>query len=98
MFGMNENGKIPLVYSCSGASSAAQILKRHHLAAAKHYDLSKMRVKKKYHVDFDPEEAEQMLRQILADLQGQPEEDASAMMARDEQSFPTTQFFQATDI
>ena len=151
MFGMNENGKIPLVYSCSGASSAAQmanriavrldrlkvaemsciagvggdvkplvrtaksgrpiiamdgcplhcaahILKRHHLTAAKHYDLSKMGVKKKYHVDFDPEEAELMLQHILADLQGQPQADASMLVARDEWSLPITQSFQAADI
>lgn len=44
---------------------AAQILKRHGLQADKHYDLSKMAVKKKYHEDFDPQEAAEMLQRIL---------------------------------
>lgn len=47
---------------------AAQILKRHGLRADKHYDLSKMGVKKKYHEDFDPAQAAQMLRQIQQEL------------------------------
>ncbi len=112
---MSQKGKLPLVYSCSGASSAAQmanhiavkldrlkvaemsciagvggdvkplvrtaksgrpiialdgcplhcaaqILKRQGLKADKHYDLSKMGVKKKYHEDFDPQEAEASFR------------------------------------
>jgi uncharacterized metal-binding protein len=114
---MKSDSKLPLVYSCSGASNAAQmanhiavkldrlkvaemsciagvggdvkplvrtaksgrpiialdgcplhcaaqILKRHGLKANKHYDLSKMGVKKKQHEDFDPQEAAQALRQI----------------------------------
>lgn len=118
---MKDNSKLPLVYSCSGASSAAQmtnhiavkldrlkvaemscitgvggdvktlvrtaksgrtiialdgcplqcaaqVLKRHALKADKHYDLSKMGVKKKQHEDFDPQEAAQVLRRIQADL------------------------------
>ena len=117
---MNEDAKLPLVYSCSGASSAAQlanhiavkmdrlkaaemsciagvggdvkplvrtaksgrpiialdgcplhcaayILKRHGVDANKHYDLSKMGVKKKLHEDFDPAEAERLLQQIVKD-------------------------------
>jgi len=117
---MNEDAKLPLVYSCSGASSAAQlanhiavkmdrlkaaemsciagvggdvkplvrtaksgrpiialdgcplhcaahILKRHGIHADKHYDLSKMGVKKKLHEDFDPEEAARLLQQIVKD-------------------------------
>lgn len=118
---MSNDRKLPLVYSCSGASSAAQmanhiavtldrikaaemsciagvggdvkplvrtarsgrpiialdgcplhcaaqILKRHGLQADKHYDLSKMGVKKKQHEDFDPQEAAQALRRIQDDL------------------------------
>lgn len=117
---MKNDSKLPLVYSCSGASSAAQmanhiavrldrlkvaemsciagvggdvkplvrtaksgrpiialdgcplqcaaqILKRHGLKADKHYDLSKMGVKKKKHEDFDPQEAAQALQRILED-------------------------------
>lgn len=111
---MSRNPKLPLVYSCSGASSAAQmanhiavkmdrlevaemsciagvggdvkplvrtaksgrpiialdgcplncaaqILKRHGIKADKHYDLSKMGVKKVYYEDFDPQQAAQVL-------------------------------------
>jgi uncharacterized metal-binding protein len=118
---MKSEGKLPLVYSCSGASSAAQmanhiavrldrlqvaemsciagvggnvkplvrtaksgrpiialdgcplqcaakILKRHGLHADKHYDLSKMGVKKKQHEDFAPAQAAQMLQQIVKEL------------------------------
>lgn len=118
---MSDDQKLPLVYSCSGASSAAQmanhiavkmdrlkvaemsciagvggdvkplvrtaksgrplialdgcplhcsaeILKRHGLTADKHYDLSKMGVKKKRHQDFNPQEAAQALRRIQDDL------------------------------
>lgn len=118
---MKSDSKLPLVYSCSGASSAAQmanhiavkldrlkvaemsciagvggdvkplvrtaksgrpiialdgcplhcaaqILKRHGLKADKHYDLSKMGVKKKQHEDFDPLEAAQALQRIQDDL------------------------------
>lgn len=118
---MSPHSKPPLVYACSGASSAAQmanhiavkldrlkaaemsciagvggdvkplvrtaksgrpiialdgcplhcaahILKRHGLRADKHYDLSKMGVKKKYHEDFDPAQAAQVLRQIQQEL------------------------------
>lgn len=46
----------------------AHILKRHGLAADRHYDLARLGVKKKAHVDFDPEEAERMRGHILADL------------------------------
>ena len=46
---------------------AAHILKRHGLKAERHYDLSTMGVKKKYHEDFDPEEAARMLDRILKD-------------------------------
>lgn len=112
--------KLPLVYSCSGASSAAQmanhiavrldrlkvaemsciagvggdvkplvktaksgrpiialdgcplncaakILKRHGLRADKHYDLSKLEVKKRMHEDFDPAEAARVFQQVLDD-------------------------------
>lgn len=117
---MNPKPKLPLVYSCSGASSAAQmanhiavkldrlklaemsciagvggdvkplvrtaksgrpiialdgcplqcaaqILKRHGLKADKHYDLSKMGVQKKYHEDFDPQQASNLARHIAND-------------------------------
>lgn len=118
---MTGDSKLPLVYSCSGASSAAQmanhiavrmdrlevaemsciagvggdvkplvrtaksgrpiialdgcplhcaaqILKRHGLAADRHYDLSKMGVSKKKHEDFDPVQAAEMLQRIVEDL------------------------------
>lgn len=118
---MSDRSKLPLVYSCSGASSAAQmanhiavkldrlkvaemsciagvggdvkplvrtaksgrpiialdgcplhcaahILKRHGITADQHYDLSKMGIKKQYHVDFDPQEAAQMLERIRNDI------------------------------
>ncbi len=47
---------------------AAHILMRHGLKAHKHYDLSKMGVKKVYHEDFNPEQAGEMLQQIQQDL------------------------------
>lgn len=43
---------------------AAHILKRHGLRADKHYDLSKLGVKKRYHEDFDPAQAAELLRRI----------------------------------
>lgn len=46
---------------------AAQILKRHGLQADKHYDLSKLQVKKRKHEDFDPHEAARVLLHILDD-------------------------------
>jgi uncharacterized metal-binding protein len=118
---VNSHSHLPVVYSCSGASTAAQvanhiaikldrlrtaemsciaglggdvkplmrvaksgrplvvldgcplqcaakILKRHNLTADKHYDLSKMGVKKKYHEDFDPGEADRLLDLIRRDI------------------------------
>ncbi len=71
---MKPGRELPLVYSCSGASSAAQIRKRHGLQADKHYDLGKMGVKKKYHEDFDPRKTAQALQRIMTDsgLAGHP--------------------------
>ena len=113
---------LPLVYSCSGCSSAAQLanhvalrmdrmqlaemsciagvggdvtslvrtatsdrpiialdgcelqcvkncLKRHGVEPALHYTLSALGVRKKYHVDFDPREAEAVLARVRRDLQ-----------------------------
>jgi uncharacterized metal-binding protein len=130
---MNNNRKFPLVYSCSGASSAAQmanhiavkldrlkvaemsciagvggdvkplvrtaksgrpiialdgcplhcaaqILKRHGIQADKHYDLSKLNVKKRKHEDFNPEEAArtfEKIRQDLAPAEDEPREPSS---------------------
>lgn len=118
---MNPYSNLPLVYSCSGASTAAQmanhiavkldrfqmaemsciagvggdvkplvrvaksgrpivavdgcplqcavrILKGHGLKADKHYDLSKLGVKKKYHEDFEPREADRLLQLIRRDV------------------------------
>lgn len=129
---MKDNSKLPLVYSCSGASSAAQmanhlavrldrlkvaemsciagvggdvkplvrtaksgrpiiaidgcplqcaarILQRHGIHADRHYDLSRMGVKKKHHEDFDPGQAAQILRRIQQDLtSASPSESAAA--------------------
>ncbi len=47
---------------------AAQILKRHGLKADRHYDLSKLGVKKRKHEDFDPEEAGRILAQIREEI------------------------------
>ena len=119
---MTGDKKLPLVYSCSGASSAAQmanhlavkldrllvaemsciagvggdvkslvktaksgrpiialdgcplhcaakILQRQGLRADKHYDLSKLEVKKQMHADFDPQEAARVLQHILDDAE-----------------------------
>ncbi len=118
---MSDHRQQPIVYSCSGASSAAQmanhiavkldrlqvaemsciagvggdvkplvrtaksgrpiialdgcplhcaahILKRHGLKPDKHYDLSKMKVQKRKHEDFDPQEAARVLEMIRQDL------------------------------
>jgi uncharacterized metal-binding protein len=113
---------LPLVYSCSGCSSAAQLanhvavrmdrmqlaemsciagvggdvtslvrtatsdrpiialdgcelqcvkncLKRHGVEPALHYTLSELGVRKKYHVDFDPRDAEAVLARVQRDLE-----------------------------
>jgi len=119
---VDKNGRrLPLIYSCSGASSAAQmtnqiavtldrmeiaemsciagvggdvkplvkvaksgrpiiavdgcplqcaahILKRHGLEADKHYELSKMGVKKIMHEDFNPGEAERIAQHIAKEV------------------------------
>ena len=115
---MNAAKQLPLVYACSGASSAAQmanhiavkldrlqvaemsciagvggdvkplvktalsgrpiialdgcplhctakILARHGLKADQHVDLSELGVQKRQHEDFDPAEAERMLRRLM---------------------------------
>lgn len=127
---MSDGEQLPLVYSCSGASSAAQmanhvavkldrlavaemsciagvggdvkplvktalsgrpiialdgcplhcaaqILKRHGLKADRHYDLSKLGVKKRKHEDFDPEEAGRILAQIREEITN-PADDLTA--------------------
>lgn len=113
---------LPLVYSCSGCSSAAQLanhlavrldreqvaemsciagvggdveslvktaasgrpivaldgchlqcvkntLKRHAIEATRHYTLSEHGIRKRYHADFDPEDAERLFAQVRQDLQ-----------------------------
>lgn len=44
---------------------AAKILARHGLKADKHLDLSELGVKKRKHEDFGPQEAAQVLQQLL---------------------------------
>ena len=44
-------------------------LARHGVTPALHYDLTKHGVKKRYGTDFDPAQAEPLLRRIAADLQ-----------------------------
>ena len=116
---------LPLVYSCSGCSSAAQLanhvalqldrrgtaemsciagvgghvpklvrlaqsgrpiialdgcplncvancLAQHQIVAARHYQLHEHGVKKRAHQDFDPEQANEVLTRIEADLQAHP--------------------------
>ena len=113
--------KLPLVYSCSGCSSAAQLanhvavrldreqvaemsciagvggdvdslvqtaasgrtivaldgchlqcvkscLQRHGITATKHYTLSELGVRKRYHADFDPADADRVISQVRHDL------------------------------
>lgn len=113
---------LPLVYSCSGCSSAAQLanhvalqldrrgaaqmsciagvggdvphllkiaqsgrpiialdgcplvcvkscLSRHGLEADRHYQLNQYGIKKRYHADFDPSEAELVIARVMTDLQ-----------------------------
>jgi uncharacterized metal-binding protein len=62
-----KSGRPILVLDGCPLHCAAQILKRHGLQADKHYDLSKLAVKKRKHEDFDPQEAARVLRQILED-------------------------------
>lgn len=117
--------ELPLVYSCSGCSSAAQLanhvalqldrrgtaemsciagvgghvpklvrlaqsgrpiialdgcplncvancLAQHQIVAARHYQLHEHGVKKRAHQDFDPEQANEVLERIEADLQAHP--------------------------
>lgn len=116
-----DTSHLPLVYSCSGCSSAAQLtnhvalqldrrgvaemsciagvggdvpyllkivrsgrpivaldgcplvcvkssLARHGIQASRHYQLSEWGVKKRYHADFDPEEAQRVITRVMADL------------------------------
>jgi uncharacterized metal-binding protein len=123
---MTANAPLPLVYACSGCSSAAQLanyvavqldrrghaemscisgiggdvpsllktmrsgrpivaldgcpltcvkasLGRHGVAADRHYQLHRYGVRKRTHEDFDPDQARQVLDQVVADLQPQPE-------------------------
>ncbi len=115
----------PLVYSCSGCSSAAQLanhvalqldrrgvaemsciagvggdvpslvklarsgrpiialdgcqlqcvnntLARHTITPDRHFQLQEQGVRKKLHQDFDPEQAEEVIGHVLADLQAEP--------------------------
>ena len=117
----SDKGKLPLVYSCSGCSSAAQLanhvallldrrgvaemsciagvggdvayllkiahsgrpivaldgcplvcvqscLSRHGIEADRHYQLNQYGVKKRYHADFDPGEAEIVMNRVMVDL------------------------------
>jgi uncharacterized metal-binding protein len=116
-----DSSHLPLVYACSGCSSAAQLanhvalqldrrgvaemsciagvggdvpyllkiarsgrpiialdgcplvcvkssLARHGIEADRHYQLNQYGVKKRYHADFDPTEAETVLTQVVTDL------------------------------
>lgn len=116
-----DKSRLPLVYSCSGCSSAAQLannvalqldrrgvaemsciagvggdvpsllkiahagrpivaldgcplvcvkscLARHGIASDRHYQLNQLGVKKRYHADFDPIEAEAVVAHVMADL------------------------------
>lgn len=120
---MRRRKDLPLVYSCSGCSSAAQLanhlavrldrgdhaemsciagvggdvpslvrvatserpivaidgcklrcvqnsLARHGVRAMIHYDLTRYGVKKRFRTDFDPEQASELLAQIIGDLAG----------------------------
>lgn len=124
-----DKSHLPLVYSCSGCSSAAQLtnhvalqldrrgvaemsciagvggdvphllkivrsgrpivaldgcplvcvkssLARHGIQASRHYQLSEWGVKKRYHTDFDPEEAQRVIIRVMADLN--PSADAAS--------------------
>lgn len=117
---MTKNNKPPLVYSCSGCSSAAQMandlavrldreemaemsciagvggdvpslvktatsgrkiiaidgcplhcakhcLARHNVSPAVHLDLMEYGIKKRYHQNYDPDQAEQVWRAVLAE-------------------------------
>lgn len=117
-----DSSHLPLVYACSGCSSAAQLanhvalqldrrgvaemsciagvggdvpyllkiahsgrpiialdgcplvcvkssLARHGIEAERHYQLNQYGVKKRYHADFDPAEAETVLTQVVTDWQ-----------------------------
>lgn len=121
----DASAPLPLVYACSGCSSAAQLanhvavqldrqgvaemsciagvggdvphllkiaqsgrtivaldgcplvcvtscLSRHGLQAQRHYQLHHYGVKKRQHTDFDPAQAQAVLAQVRADLQGSP--------------------------
>jgi uncharacterized metal-binding protein len=118
---MARRTDLPLVYSCSGCSSAAQLanhlairldrtdkaemsciagvggdvpslvrvatsgrpivaidgcalkcvqscLARHGIQAAAHYDLTQFGVKKRFRMDFDPDQADQLFERIADDL------------------------------
>lgn len=117
-----DKSHLPLVYSCSGCSSAAQLanhvalqldrrgvaemsciagvggdvphllkivrsgrpivaldgcplvcvkscLSRHGITAQRPYQLNEYGIKKRYHEDFDPQDAERVITQVVADLQ-----------------------------
>lgn len=50
-------------------SCTRQCLSRHGVKAAHYHQLSEYGVKKKYHIDFDAEQAEEILNRVVASLQ-----------------------------
>ena len=47
-------------------------LARHAIAPDRHFQLQEQGVRKKLHQDFDPEQAEEVIEHVLADLRAQP--------------------------
>ena len=64
-----QSGRPIVVLDGCPLQCAAQILRRHGLQAAKHYDLSKAGVKKMAHEDFDPDQAQRVLQQIVPECE-----------------------------
>ena len=61
-------------------------LQRHGIAPALHYTLSELGVRKRYHADFDPADAERVIARVRQDLESRearrsPEEPAAACAA-----------------
>jgi uncharacterized metal-binding protein len=62
---------------------AAQILRRHGLKPDLHFDLSKMGVKKRYHEDYNADEAARLLTQVSGEVRSLSASRSSPEMEED---------------
>ncbi len=63
-----KSGRLIIVIDGCPLHCALRTLQRHGVRADRHYDLAERGVAKRPHEDFSPEEAKEMLGQLLSDL------------------------------